>query len=183
MNHKGTQTIRTNRLILRKFTLDDANAMFNNWANDDTVTKYLTWQTHNNISVTRTILKTWVADYVNNDFYQWGIEYDGVLIGSIGGHKPDENLKAISFGYCIGKEWWGLGLVSEALQAVIDYWFDIGFNRIWGVHYIDNFASGRVMEKCGLKYEGIVRQGHITLCGDIHDVKQYAIVASDRNQS
>ena len=58
--HKGTQRIETERLILRPFTLSDANDMFKNWASDDEVTKYLTWPTHSSIEVSQMIIDSWV---------------------------------------------------------------------------------------------------------------------------
>ena len=63
MVHKGTVRLETDRLILRRFTLDDAPAMFNNWANDPEVTKYLSWEPHADLEVTREILRTWVNSY------------------------------------------------------------------------------------------------------------------------
>ena len=67
--HKGTQTLHTERLILRKFSIDDAADMFNNWANDEKVTKFLTWQPHQSIDATRQLLQGWVAAYDNIKTY------------------------------------------------------------------------------------------------------------------
>ena len=61
MNHIGTQYIETERLILRRFETSDAQAMFDNWASDDEVTKYLTWPTHADVSVTEKLLEDWVS--------------------------------------------------------------------------------------------------------------------------
>lgn len=179
MQHRGTQTITTERLVLRRFRLDDAALMFYNWANDAEVTRYLTWQPHGDISVTTGVLRSWVNDYRRPDFYQWAIEYEGTLIGAIGAHEPNENLKSIAVGYCMGRSWWGRGIMTEALKAVIGYLFSIGANRIWAIHHVNNPASGRVMEKSGMQYEGIIRQGGKNNIGVLHDVRQYAIVASD----
>ena len=63
MTHKGTVPLETKRLILRRFTLDDAEAMFNNWASDPEVTKYLTWPTHTDISVSKTVIESWLHLY------------------------------------------------------------------------------------------------------------------------
>lgn len=69
MNHKGTITLVTKRLILRRFTTDDAEAMFNNWASDKEVTKYLTWPTHTNVFVSKTIINSWIELYKNLNHY------------------------------------------------------------------------------------------------------------------
>ena len=59
MNHKGTILLETNRLILRKFVIEDSEAMYNNWASEDEVTKFLTWPTHSDVEVTRAVLSSW----------------------------------------------------------------------------------------------------------------------------
>ena len=76
LNHKGTQIIETPRLILRPFTMDDAPAMFRNWASDPEVTKYLMWPTHPNVDVSQWVCNDWVSHYAEPDYYQWAIVYD-----------------------------------------------------------------------------------------------------------
>ena len=73
MTHKGTCTLETKQLLLRRFTGNDAEAMFRNWANDPEVTKYLTWSPHGDIVETRRILKNWTESYEKSDFYCWAI--------------------------------------------------------------------------------------------------------------
>ncbi|MEG1579356.1 MAG: GNAT family N-acetyltransferase, partial [Oscillospiraceae bacterium] len=73
MNHKGTVTIETPRLLLRRFTLADSDAAFRNWTGDDRVTEFLRWRSHGSVEVTREILQTWVEGYQKDDFYQWAI--------------------------------------------------------------------------------------------------------------
>ena len=67
MNHKGTIQLETERLILRRFTIDDASAMFNNWASDPEVTKFMTWPTHKDVGVSRWVLDSWIPSYEKND--------------------------------------------------------------------------------------------------------------------
>ena len=69
MNHKGTIQIETERLILRRFTIDDAPAMFKNWASDPEVTKFMTWPTHKDVGVSRWVLDSWLPSYEKNDYY------------------------------------------------------------------------------------------------------------------
>ena len=73
MKHLGTKTLETSRLLLRHFCIDDAQAMYHNWASDDRVTKYLTWPTHTSPAVTSAVLESWVAHYAQDDYYQWAI--------------------------------------------------------------------------------------------------------------
>ena len=63
LHHKGTQQLETQRLILRKFTTDDAQAMYENWASDPEVTKFLTWPFHDSVGVTELVLNSWVDGY------------------------------------------------------------------------------------------------------------------------
>lgn len=71
MTHKGTQTITTPRLILRKFTVADARDMFQNWASDERVTRFLSWQPHENVEQTTALLQGWCAAYDNLATYNW----------------------------------------------------------------------------------------------------------------
>ena len=97
MKHCGTQTIETERLILRRLRREDAAAMFRNWTSDPEVTKYLTWPTHESVAVTEQILDLWMKNYENDWFYQWGIELRsaGEVIGSISVVGMEEEIDEI----------------------------------------------------------------------------------------
>lgn len=180
MIHKGTQTIKTQRLILRRFRLEDAQAMFDNWASDDEVTKYLTWPTHSSVEITRMVLEDWVSGYQREDLYQWAIEFEGEIVGSISVVEQNGDIGKAEIGYCIGKRWWHKGITSEALKAVLDYLFDeVGFDRLFARHDPRNPHSGGVMRKCGMTFEGTHRQSDRNNQG-ICDASVYAILASER---
>lgn len=180
LNHKGTQTIKTERLFLRRFRIEDAQAMYDNWASDDEVTRYLIWPTHSSVEVTRMVLENWVNSYAKEDFYLWGIELGGQPIGSISVVEMDETVKKAQIGYCIGTHWWHMGIISEALKAVMDYLFDeVGFNRLEACHDPRNPNSGKVMLKCGMSYEGTLRQAGRNNQG-ICDACFYAMLRCDR---
>ncbi len=182
MNHLGTIYLETNRMILRRFQLDDAMAMFYNWTSDEEVTKYLTWPPHNSIDITHEILQNWISSYQNKDYYQWAIvpkESNGEPIGSIGVNVYDHNIKMAQIGYCIGKRWWYKGIAAESLECVINFLLhEVGFHRIEAKHDTNNPNSGAVMRKCGMKYEGTLRKAGINNQG-IHDVCYYAKLISD----
>lgn len=178
MQHLGTVAIETPRLLLRRFTIEDAADMFENWANDDDVTRFLTWPTHSSIEVSQTVLAQWVEGYKNEKRYQWCIELKmtGQAIGSIGVVDMKENIEAVEIGYCIGKAYWHQGITSEALSAVIDFLFrEVGLNRIASHHDPNNPNSGKVMQKCGLKYEGTAIQASKNNVG-ICDAALYGII-------
>lgn len=161
LSHKGTRTIVTDRLILRRFIPEDACNMFKNWANDSDVTKFLTWKPHGNIKVTNKIIGQWIDEYGNKNYYNWAIELKeiGEVIGNISVVNLYENYQSCEIGYCMSKKYWKKGIMTESLKAVIDYLFsEVGFNRIEARHDTNNIASGKVMIKSGMKYEGTLRQ-------------------------
>ena len=182
LTHKGTKTIETDRLILRQFTMEDAPAMFRNWANDDEVTKHLTWPTHSDVEVTKMVLSDWTSHYAKPDFYNWAIvlkENGGEPIGNISVVRINHNTECAAMGYCMSRAHWRKGVMPEALKAVVDFLFDeVGFNRIEAEHDVNNPASGRVMEKAGLRYEGTLRQSGRNNQG-IVDLVWRAILRSD----
>ena len=181
LQHKGTQTIETSRLILRKAKIEDAEAMFCNWANDPEVTKFLTWPTHGTIEITEKVLASWVDSYQRDNYYQWMIvlketeEPIGSIMASTVGRAQSAHI-----GYCIGKAWWYQGIMSEALQAVMDFLFDtVGYHRVEAMYDSNNPNSGKVMEKCGMKFEGTLRQADRNNQG-ICDACYYGLLASER---
>lgn len=161
MKHIGTQRIETQRLILRRFTAEDSPAMFRNWASDPHVTEYLIWPAYTDESGVAEYLQSVAAQYKNPAFYEWAIvlKASNEPIGSIGCVRLREEIAAMELGYCLGRKWWRRGLVPEALQAVIHFLFtNTDVNRIEAKHDVRNPASGAVMKKCGMQYEGTLRQ-------------------------
>lgn len=180
VNHQGTRMLKTTRLTLRPFRLEDAEAMYRNWASDHEVTKYLTWPTHASVDVSRWVCNEWVRHYADADYYQWAIVYDGQPIGSIAVVEQDDQIGKAHIGYCIGRNWWHMGIVSEALLSVMDFLFDvIGYERIEARHDPRNPHSGGVMMKCGMKYEGTLRHSDRNNQG-ICDASWYALLKNER---
>ena len=179
LTHKGTMTLETERLILRKAQTGDAEPMFRNWANDPEVTRFLTWPTHNDPNVSRAVIESWIRGYEQENYYQWMItvkeEGDGP-IGSISVVELSEMTESAEIGYCIGKKWWHKHLMSEALDAVIRFLItQAGFQRITARHDLNDPHSGGVMRKCGMRYEGTTRRSARNNQG-ICDMDHYAIL-------
>jgi len=182
LKHRGTKTIETERLILRQFKEEDAVDMFNNWASDNEVTRYLAWPTHSDVEVSKNILKMWIDEYKSQETYNWAIviKETGSVVGSIALLNVDNNLENCEIGYCIGREYWNKGIITEAFSPLIKLAFEeVGFERITGRHHVENVASGRVMEKCGLKYEGTLRKIHRINTGALVDCKYYSILKEE----
>lgn len=180
MKHLGTRTIETERLILRRFTPEDADAMYRNWAGDPEVTKYMTWPTHQSVEDTKTVLADWIAAYDRPEKYEWCItrKETGEPIGSMGVAGCNEKAESMEVGYCISRTYWNRGITSEAFAAVIRYLTgEVGAKRIEARHDVKNPASGRVMEKCGLKYEGTRIRADWNNSG-VCDCAMYGLVVS-----
>lgn len=181
LTHKGTQTIETPRLILRRAIREDAEPMFRNWASDPEVTKYLTWPTYEKEETAYSILDMWVSEYEKLNFYQWMIVLKdlGEPIGSISAVRQNDRTEEAEIGYCIGSRWWHRGIMTEALSAVIEYLFEeVGMNRVAARHDPNNPHSGGVMRKCGMKYEGTTRSSDRNNQG-LCDAAHYAILRAD----
>jgi Acetyltransferases, including N-acetylases of ribosomal proteins len=182
LNHVGTKVIETERLILRPFKVWDAEDMYNNWASDEEVTRYLTWPTHKTIETTKRTIESWTNDYSNNQNYNWAIELKETckVIGSMSLMNIDNRNENCEVGYCISRKLWGQEITTEAFKAVIKLAFnEVGFERITGRHDIENVASGKVMEKCGLQYEGVLRKINKNNKGILVDCKYYSILKEE----
>ena len=184
MHHMGTRRLETERLVLRPFCGEDAEAMFRNWASDPEVTRFLTWPTHGSVDVSRTIAAMWERESTKPEVYQWAIvpRSLGEPIGSLSVVRMDESAASMEVGYCIGRAWWGMGYTAEAVRAVIDYLIRVvGANRVAACHDVNNPRSGRVMAKAGMKREGTLRAAQRNNQG-IVDVTYYSVLAEEWKQ-
>jgi [ribosomal protein S5]-alanine N-acetyltransferase len=165
--------IETERLILRKITLDDAEDMYL-YASNEEVTRYVTWDTHSSLSDTIEFINTFLPQYDA----LWGIELkeNGKFIGTV--HfvwwQPEHNSAEI--GYVLSKEYWGKGLITEAARAITSFGFDsMNIVRIQARCFLENKGSERVMKKLGMSFEGISRKV-MYVKGEHKDLKVYSIL-------
>jgi len=166
---------------LRRFTVDDTDAMFDNWASDPEVTKFLKWSAYTDKGPLREYLAEAVTSYESDETYLWAmvLNIDSTLIGSIVAKGGHDEIGMKEVGYSLGRQWWGQGYATEATGAVIRFLFDqVGVNRVEAVHDPDNPASGRVMAKCGMRREGVLRARERTNQG-ITDAVMWSILAGD----
>ncbi len=182
INPIGTKTMETDRLILRRFVIEDAQDMFANWANDADVCKFLSWNPHGTLAVTQALLEHWIAAYENENTYNWAIELKelGSVIGSISAMNVSEKDCSCEIGYCISKQFWSKGIATEALKSLIYFFFtQVGLNRIQASHDPLNIASGKVMEHAGMTLEGTLRQRRMCRDGTFADSNIWAILRRD----
>ncbi len=156
VKHIGTNQIETERLTLRRFKPKDEFSMFLNYVNNPAVTKFVTWNTHKDISETKALVERWVNMY-NDEVYRWAIcrKNSKSVIGSIDVVNEKFDFHSVEVGYVLAPEFWGKGYMTEVLCAVQDYLFELGIHRIEGRHHVENIGSGRVMQKSGMQKECI----------------------------
>lgn len=160
----------------------DAPDMFHNWASDDEVTRFMTWRSHADISLSELVISNWLTELRSSDCYRWCIAHreTGQVIGAIDVVRLHKTTECAEIGYCLSRRYWNQGIMSEALYAVIEFLFSsVECNRIEACHHVGNPASGKVMQKCGMRFEGIKRQGGLDQNGNFYDLANYAILWSD----
>lgn len=153
MNNLGTKKLETSRLILRKFIIDDYVSMYNNWCSDENVTKFVSFNPHKNSEETKEILSGWINDYENGS-YNWVVELkdNHEIIGNISVIDISKKHNNCEVGYVYGSKYWGNGYASESLKCVINFLLnECDFHLVEAKHHSSNPASGRVMEKAGMK--------------------------------
>lgn len=165
--------IETERLILRKITLDDAEDMYL-YASNEEVTRYVTWDTHSSLSDTIVFINTFSPQYDA----LWGIELkeNGKFIGTVHFVWWQPEHKSAEIGYVLSKEYWGKGLITEAARAIIFFGFDsMNLVRIQARCFLENKGSESVMKKLGMSFEGISRKV-MYVKGEHKDLKVYSII-------
>ena len=164
IKHPGTVTLETERLILRRFVIADIEPFYRNIASDPNAFCYLNKSFHKNTYVTKNSIERWIADTESPDGYIWCIELKEIneAIGSILITHLDRKCGIARIGYYIGSKFWNRGYTTEALSAVLAFMFEkVGVIRMEAEYDVENPASGRVMEKCGMKYERIRKNGAV----------------------
>ena len=175
MNHCGTVELATERLILRRIRETDAEAIFHSFVNDEGFLYYAN-KAPRTLEQERESLKGIEEKYADPAYYNWLITLkDGTVIGAI--HlNPDDYNESLEFNYAIDERHRASGYMTEALNAVKAFAVNVlHVNRFFGGCEIGNAASGRVMEKCGLVFEGILRS-HLKLRDGYHDMKVYSFI-------
>ncbi len=174
---KDLPTLETERLILRKMVLNDAEAVFA-YASNSEVSRYTLWETHRSIEDSRAFLEFATQKYENGGEPDWGIVYrgNGCLVGACGLVNWEAEHARAEVGFVLSREYWGRGLMSEAVRAILRFGFErMNLNRIEARCIAENAASARVMEKAGMVYEGTLRQREY-IKGTYRDIKLYAIL-------
>lgn len=175
--------IETERLILRKMIMRDASDMYR-YCRDKEVARHVLWEAHTSILETRSYIRYNLYQYRSGEPASWCIvlRETGRVVGTIGYMNYSPENSTVEVGYSLSRERWGKGLMTEALDAVISETFrSLKVHRIEAMHFSDNPASGRVMEKCGMTHEGHMRE-KICCKGVFRDVEMWGILNKDWTQ-
>ena len=151
------ERIETSRLVLRRPLVDDASGIFERYASDSDVTRFMSWPRHRTLTDTLAFLQFSDAELDRWPGGPYLIEsrVDGRLLGGtgLGFETPD---RAVT-GYILAKDSWGQGYATEALHAMVGQARRVGVIRLYATCYPQHRASGRVLEKCGFICEGTWR--------------------------
>ena len=172
--------LETIHLVIRPVRQRDARDIFS-YASDPEVARYVLWEPHKTLSDTRAYISCIRSLYRRGMPGSWAVELreTGRVIGTVGFMWYSDANRSAEVGYSFSREYWNHGYATEALGAVIKAAFaGLRLNRVEAQHDLRNPASGRVMEKCGMRQEGILRQ-RIRNKGEYADVVLYSVLRSD----
>ena len=173
--------LETPRLILRGFTLDDVGDLYHYAKNPD-VGPNAGWKMHESLEESEKIVKMFIED---NDVWAIVLKETGHVVGSIGLHEDGfrkfSNCREV--GYVLSHDYWGQGLMVEAVKRVIKYAFEeAGITLLSVYHYPFNQRSKRVVEKCGFHYEGTLRSAAMIYNKTIYDKVCYSMTYEEYHQ-
>lgn len=174
----NTVELNTKRLYLRKLKKADYKVIFDNWASNYEVSKYVTWTQHKSNIETKGFVDDWIKEYENEFTYRWIviIKETDEIIGMIDVIDKNIQYMTVEVGFCYSPKYWGQGYASEALEKVIDFLHSEEFVTVYAQHFISNIASGKVMQKAGMVYEGTLKSRVIDKLGKREDVCIYSSV-------
>ncbi len=172
------KTLETERLILRPWRPEDIDDFFE-YARDPEVGPNAGWPPHKDKGMSLNILQSFMEKQE-----VWAIEFkhNNKAVGSVGAHA-DEKRRGVNgrmIGYVLARKYWGMGLMTEAVNEMIRYLFEEEkYDIVSCYHYPFNTRSKRVIEKCGFRYEGTLRQASRILDGKIYDDVCYSIIRDE----
>ena len=174
------ERLTTERLIIRRMEMDDARDIFE-YGRDRQVARHVLWDAYISIAEARAYVRCMQRKYRLGEPASWCIELKetGRVIGTIGYMWYQRDHNAAEVGYSLARDMWNKGIMTEALERVLQYSFeDMMMHRVEAQHEVDNPASGAVMKKCGMQHEGRLR-GRLMNKGRYVDVDLYAILRED----
>ncbi len=160
LHHTGTIEIETERILLRRFCHSDNEDMLRNWISDPAIQSLISEPVYSTKREVAELLIAYIESYEKSDYYRWAIvlKETNECIGQIAYFLMDSENHFGEIEYCIGSQFQGRGYATECTRAIIDFGFrKIQLNKVQICHKANNAPSKRVIEKCGLKYDGTLR--------------------------
>ena len=158
-----TKIIETKRLILRPFRFEDSEECYQNYTSDPSTTLYLTWDAHESVDVTKKFILSKIPLYEKDNYYDWCVtlkkqDMTTTIIGAISAVNFSKKDKFVAVGYCYGSAFWHKGYATEALSAVIEYFFEYTDIQVISCRFIStNERSGAVMKKCHMLKTAVLK--------------------------
>ena len=174
LNHQGTEIIETERLLLRKFKYRDTENMLKYWISDPAVQHMYSEPVYSTKDEVKELLEKYIKNYEKEDYYRWAIidRKENVCIGQIAFFLVDNKNHFAEIEYCVGRDFQGKGLATEAARALLNFGFGkVNFHRIQICHKEHNLASKAVILKCGFNFEGGLRD--FFFMGDTYVTRMY----------
>lgn len=154
----GTAELWTERLVLRRYRLEDADDLYQSLGTDPAVFQYSGWNPYATPAMAEDTVRRFIGSYDDRHAYSWVMDADDSVVGTIGAY--DFKADQIEVGFSVVPDWQGRGLATEALKKVLEYLTKnegIPFVTAWCA--AENTGSKRVLEKAGMKYAGKEKDG------------------------
>ncbi len=183
LSHTGTQTIETERVILRRFEYSDADNMLRHWISDPLVQALYCEPIYANHREVTELLNKYISSYAKTDYYRWAVilKETNECIGQVAYFLVNSDNHFGEIEYCIGRAFQKKGLATEITKAIIQFGFEtVNFHKIQVCHKEGNQGSQKVIEKCGFKYEGTLRDFFYT-DGNYVDRLYYSLLKEEWN--
>ena len=167
----GTAELWTESLILRRYRLDDAEALYEHFGTDPDMYKYSGWNPYATLEAAQETVQRFIESYDHDRTYSWVMDVEGIVVGTIGAYDYEDN--QIEVGYSVDKAWQGRGFATEALREVLKYLTeDEGISCVTAWCAGENAASSRVLEKAGMKLVQTEKSG-LTVGDNTYDRLKY----------
>lgn len=149
---EGTEELKTERLVLRRYCMEDAAVLHEQFGKDPEMFKYSGWNPYASSEMAEATVRDFIARYSDPQFFGWAIEYQGELIGTIGAYDYDPLTGEIETGFSIARAFWGRGFASEALRCVLEYLISQeGIHAVTAWCASENTGSAKTMRKAGMR--------------------------------
>ena len=173
----GTAELCTERLIMRRYTPEDAEPLYQRLGTDPSMYQYSGWNPYATLEMAQETVQRFIDSYDDEHSYSWVMDDDDILVGTIGAYDykidPSTDHDQIEVGYSVVKNWQGRGYATDALKEVLKYLTENeGISCVTAWCASENTGSRRVLEKSGMQ---LVRteQGGIVAGGKTYDKMIY----------